>query len=615
MKQSPEVPRWIFDGSPPSGHRRGGDPSEYAFPRTLDSFVREALQNSNDQSLPEGSTRAEVHINLEELTGRDLEQFLDALDWRNLAQHLGGAAQVRSIGKFRRLDALKKCNRLTLLRVEDRHTTGLVGDEDRGESNFRALCRDSLLSHKDENSGGSYGLGKSVYWAFSEWSTVLFHSCLYEKGPGRHRLIGRVELPSHDADGASFMGPGWFGRCEGAKGRERAVSLWDDQARELARSLHLDRPAGVPGTSILVVGFRDPTDDDPQGLPELRRKIQESAARFFWPAMNFPRPLRIVVDGHPVVGSDEIAPFADTWRRRDQFGTRLEKPGDIVRVQIPIAVPRPRDAKDAPKDTVCDLLIRLGETESPTNTTHDNQLAVFRGPGMVVRYHAIDPASFLPRFHAVLACGEGRAPERAAASDRAVEAFLRKSEPPGHDEWSISPRLREDYVKGGGVSLAQLFDAVRREIREQLLAPTGDARRGPDLLQRRFPLGSVGDPASTPSSTPFRFRNLHAEFVDRQWRFNGLVEPVTPGHAWTATITLKMLGDGGSDAGRLKIADFTLVDPRGSTSEPTDEGAIRVRAKRSTDSLRFSGVSEALPDRDCELGLEISGELHPKGSA
>jgi hypothetical protein len=75
MKQSSETPRWIFDGSPPSGHRRGGDPSEYAFPRTLDSFVREALQNSNDQSLPEGSTRAEVHINLEELTGRDLKQF------------------------------------------------------------------------------------------------------------------------------------------------------------------------------------------------------------------------------------------------------------------------------------------------------------------------------------------------------------------------------------------------------------------------------------------------------------------------------------------------------------------------------------------------------------
>lgn len=41
MREPPELPRWVFDALPPSGQRRGGDPSEYAFTRTLDTFVRE----------------------------------------------------------------------------------------------------------------------------------------------------------------------------------------------------------------------------------------------------------------------------------------------------------------------------------------------------------------------------------------------------------------------------------------------------------------------------------------------------------------------------------------------------------------------------------------------
>lgn len=614
MKQPPDSPCWIFDASPPSGHRRGGDPSEYAFPPTLDAFVREALQNANDQSLPTGLTRAEVHFDLEDLTGRELQKFLAALDWKTLETHLQGAAAVKSISKFRRFgETFEEPDRLTLLRVEDRYTTGLFGDEDSGESNFRALCRDSLLSHKDEGSGGSYGLGKSVYWAFSEWSTVLFHSRL--QVDGRHRLIGRVELPSHVAGKAAFMGPGWFGRAERVKAGERAISLWNDQARDLAKRLHLTRPDKITGTTILIVGFLDPTDDDPQDLATLRRRIRESAARFFWPAMNYPRPLRIFVDGEQVLESDEVAAFAATWRRREQVDARLVKPGDVVRVQIPLEVPRHRSEKTPPTNAVCDLLVRLGEPEAPTDASRDSQLAVFRGPGMVVNYRVTHPGSNLPRFHAILACGDGRAPEQSTPTDHSVEAFLRKCEPPGHDEWTATSRLRMEYVKGGRLALTQLFDAVRKAIQELLAPPTQDAHRGPELLQRRFPLGNVGDPTPETSPTPFHFRNLHAEFTDRRWRFRGVVEPVTPGHAWTATITLKMLGDDGSDAGHLKISEFTLADARGSKYELVDDGAVQISAKRNVDTLRFHGLSEPLPGRDqlCELGLEIFGELHTKG--
>ena len=62
-------PRWIFDQLPPSGARRGGDPSEHAFRHDLETFVREVVQNANDQSLG----RPEVHFALMELSGAELE--------------------------------------------------------------------------------------------------------------------------------------------------------------------------------------------------------------------------------------------------------------------------------------------------------------------------------------------------------------------------------------------------------------------------------------------------------------------------------------------------------------------------------------------------------------
>ncbi|MFY0538892.1 hypothetical protein [Nannocystis pusilla] len=406
----------MFDALPPSGARRGGDPSEYAFNRTLDTFVREALQNANDQSLSREGGRAEVYFDLEELEGRELKEFRMALGWDELHRHLRGAAAVKSISKFRPFAGGSPVqNRLVLMRVEDRHTSGLVGEEGDGDSNFRALCRDSLFSHKQsEAAGGSYGLGKSVYWSFSSHSTVIFHSCLHEgDGPGRHRLIGRVELPSHVIDDKHYMGPGWFGEPQKVDNGERAVSVWEGQALDLARRLRITRPPKVTGTTILVAGFRDPTSEGQDELPALLERIRRSAAEFFWPAMHFPRPLRVFVGGQPVAVTDAVSPFVTAWQQRGRAGTRLEKPGDIVRQSIPLHLPRRRADKDGPDQPAeCELIVRLAEPNKPAHNseTLDNRVALFRGPGMVVRYLPVDPSGLMPRFHAILACGEGRTP-------------------------------------------------------------------------------------------------------------------------------------------------------------------------------------------------------------
>lgn len=40
---------WVFDPTPPSGARTGGDVAEHAFTPDIEVFVREVLQNAKDQ--------------------------------------------------------------------------------------------------------------------------------------------------------------------------------------------------------------------------------------------------------------------------------------------------------------------------------------------------------------------------------------------------------------------------------------------------------------------------------------------------------------------------------------------------------------------------------------
>ncbi len=243
--------RWVFDELPPSGARRGGNPSEHAFRRDLESLVREVVQNANDQSV----AWPRIGFRLRCLEGEALERYLRAIRFDTLEPHLEGASRARggaALSDF--LEGLRRENRALVLDVEDRGTKGLVGHESEGESHFRALCKDTLYSHKSsEAAGGSYGLGKSVLWTFSGLSTVLFNSVLLETLDGQEspRLIGRTELPSHATeDGTWYTGSGWFGRVAKVRGRgTRAESVWGDEARGAAEALRIDRDPDHTGTT------------------------------------------------------------------------------------------------------------------------------------------------------------------------------------------------------------------------------------------------------------------------------------------------------------------------------------------------------------------------------
>lgn len=80
----PPTHRWLFDTLPPSGAKRGGDPSEHAFKHDLETFVRGVIKNANDQA----TGTPVVALELLELEGEALESFQRAIAWDELQAHL-----------------------------------------------------------------------------------------------------------------------------------------------------------------------------------------------------------------------------------------------------------------------------------------------------------------------------------------------------------------------------------------------------------------------------------------------------------------------------------------------------------------------------------------------
>jgi hypothetical protein len=612
---------WVFDELPPSGARRGGDPSEHAFKHDVETLVREVVQNANDQALGFPA----LSFRVRELRAEALGRFLDAIDWHTLSPHLRAAAAARggrSLAAY--LRALDTSGRLLLLQIEDRNTVGLTGDESEGDSHFRALCKDTLYSHKQsEAAGGSYGLGKSVLWSFSGLSTVLFNSVLFEDPDGciSPRLIGRAELPSHPINGGRgtpgwYTGSGWFGRVgEADGGGERAESVWGTQAALLAGALHLDRPARS-GTSILIVGFRDPASDADDGIEPLGQRIRQAATRYFWPAMSMEtRRLRIGIaheSDEKVIIADEdelIAPFLECYRRRAEAADDLSQPGDLALRRITFDLPDEREdsggAGGSSGGGEIDLLVRLCDEGSAHPLS--GHVAMFRGPGMVVRYWDRSALALGMRpFHAVLACGEARNPLAPSDGDRRVERFLRAAEPPGHDDWESTPALKQQYKRGYARALSRLKDQVTEALRALLIARPSVGSRGPDRLQRRFPIGARGGRGGEPSA--FHFTRLVARFEAARWHFAGAIRAEHGGQAWRAELSLHELGETGDLLERIAIDRLELGGLRARVQ--LEAGSARLDVPAELEELTFSGYSVLRSgEESSELGLEITSML------
>jgi hypothetical protein len=438
-------------------------------------------------------------------------------------------------------------------------TENRVNDDEK--NSFCALVKDELYSDKaSEDAGGSFGLGKSLLWAYSSMKTVIFASAPVEHPTGAHgpRFIGRTSLPYHETDhDGPCSGDGWLGVRRGHDEHDRrAESLWGEHAASRLEPAVCAREADDTGLSAVIVGFSEPGEED-RDLADVMQSVVDAALESFWPAIT--RGDLIIDVTHEV--NDELRNHrtvdplvSDAYRPVAQLLRAYDK-GEVEEVDsledqdyglrwIPIRVPQRNEDPDPHEEYEghVGLLIQLLDDDQRYAPIKDHAFR-FRRPGMIVRSSQRSNLSINARpYVALVVCG--RACRSGLEHDR-VERFLRCAEPPAHDQWTHNTRaIKEQYKAHGCRKKLEEFEMrIRNAIRGLVSPPEEPGGPLPKKLLQHLRFGDSGGGGHPRFLSVTRPR---ARVEGDIWTFDAHCRRVIPDDGpWVVTIHLKYAVDGG----------------------------------------------------------------------
>ena len=611
-----------------------GNANQWTVNAGLASLARESAQNSNDARI-EGS-RADLVYSFIVLAGEARREFEAAIEWESeLKPHLTAMADAAtgavSAGQLQSgLRALESAESLTLLRIADYGARGLTGPEfaegdPTAYGNFVKLCRLDLYSGKDRASGGSFGLGKAVYWRFSRLQTVLFNSSLDPDdsvdGRWRNRLIGVNQGVVHQMGSTSFQGRGFFGV---PAGDGDIASAWDE--RDLTDALRLTREDDRPGTSALLVGFYDPDEPD-KGLGEIAevqqfaRSLGNAVEEEFWPLLTRERVrVRVeVIDGDRVVYEHTVDPamqyteLTHALRKFDagDVDDALKGPGDVVVRDVPIQISTRTDADDRHPafEHVAKLVVTLSD-DQPDSL--ENKVCLFRRPEMVVQ--TIDKVFEGRTYHAFLLAGGAIRPNDPSVHETRADDFLRFAEPPAHDQWiprsgrnkTSQANLTAHYRAPWVPNLRNIEKAIIDQLFGLFGAPTVAEDQPPKAIfdNLGFLRGDSGTGvrrASTPRKPEIRIQQ--ATVVDDVWELTFDIRAKNRPEGWALIPKLAFVG---LDGGHVDVAwDTFEIDKE---AELGAGGAVILRGKPRgrilSTTVRASSVRD-LPIPASESAIDV----------
>ncbi|MFC0681777.1 hypothetical protein ACFFGH_28430 [Lysobacter korlensis] len=612
---------WSWEKQSPS-YGNYGNANQWTVNAGLTSLARESCQNSADARTEDG---AELVYTFISLTGDARRRFEEAIGWNELLHpHLlamvGGAKAAVAAGQISSgLDLLAKSDELLLLRIDDYGCRGLTGPEfpdamtsEDEYGNLIKLCRLDLWSGKDKAAGGSFGLGKAVYWRFSAIQTVLFNSVLAPEdalqGQVGNRILGVNQGTAHRLNDAIYQGRGYFGAWSEEVGAVR--SDWADAS--VADALCLKRKDDRPGTSALILAFNDP--DNPSQpetrearLQRLTKELRDGIEESFWPLITRGRmQVRIeqILDGD-LVKSETIDPsgtypeLVNALRRFDSgdVNDELVEPLDVVVRDVTIDVSRRKsDPSHAGFSHPAKLVVTLSDE---VKDGLEDRVCLFRRAEMVVQ--TIDRPYEGRRYHAFVLAGAAIKPGAASEDDLRADDFLRFAEPPAHDRWiptsgrsqASQVNLNAHYLPPWLPNLRAIEHRVVKELDQLFGAIPSTDTSGPESVLRRLrflragPAGGKGAGAAP--------RKPLVELVDwrvehGRWHVAVEIQAKNRPEGWNLSPALVVVGlDGSRTAvqweGPLESVEGCSVSGSTVTIPASDRGR-KVKA-------RFRGVSTA----------------------
>ncbi|MBV0903486.1 hypothetical protein [Haloarcula salina] len=637
---------WWFEDVPCGRSRKQGLIQKKTFSRDLETFVREILQNSTD-AREDPDKPVKVSFRLREFDDRSA--FEEALQWDDLFDHVNaGGKDQDGHGLTDYVDYLEDGGTFRILIIEEENGKGIQGNEEDQDSDYAALIRDPGASNKGGSTGGRHGLGSTLLWVASGFQTVLFNSTLAKEMEDQTspRLVGRCFIPTHELpEGGCYANDGWFGSESGMEREElqRPESIWGDAASSLAEDLEMGRPDSN-GTTIMIPGFRDPSDpamDDQPSPEELCQEFEEATADYFWPAIRA-GDLEVHIDmcGYSaeltkgtIKDHKGIAPFVACYDQMREAPDSFKGPGTVAKTDEEYTIVSKKEDEcgddekyPTPSEghvTIAARKANPSDTEGPASERL-GEIAMFRGPGMVVKYKSGHYLGHSGKYHALLAAGKARTPsgESHEPDDEAIDDFLAMAEPPMHDRWygKKNDELKAKYEHGAkgpadDLSTKILRNGLSKILYNQSRQAGSLTRPGRDILPKtRSDLAKEErNKSPKPTIPPLFDWKINDEIVGDKWEFTGSIGPNTerkqiadnPVEGWEATFEIVALFEDNREADTVVIEDVDAEVAAGSgtiTAKPLadgDKGHIEVKGDIKSSTYE---IEAQLPGRQARLG-------------
>jgi hypothetical protein len=210
----------------------------------LDLLVREAVQNSLDAGIRiEGHDFVHVDIGIKDVNVSNFAKHLDGIEDR-LNEKFGTSPQKA-------------------IYIEDANTTGLTGSLDFKQSpngNIFKLIYGISMAQETPGAGGSWGLGKTVYFRVGVGLVVYYSHILNDRGQYEHRLA--VTLVENEKLADTIIpkstqkipsGIAWWGQRVAPDSNDTIPITDETMIRDILQSLSMEPFEGERiGTKIII---------------------------------------------------------------------------------------------------------------------------------------------------------------------------------------------------------------------------------------------------------------------------------------------------------------------------------------------------------------------------
>ncbi|TMT79134.1 hypothetical protein E2L06_20190 [Haloterrigena sp. H1] len=370
------------------------------------------------------------------------------------------------------------------------------------------------------------------------------------------------------------------------------------------------------GTTIMIPGFRDPSDpamDDQPSPTELCDEFTQATAEYFWPAIrggNLQVEIDMCGEGtrltkETIRDNDLVSPFVECFDRIQDAPDSFNGPGTVAKTDQEYKIESKKEdecEEDEEYPTPTDGHVTVAARKANPSDTDGapseriGEIAMFRGPGMVVKYKPGHHIGHSGKYHALLAAGKARTPpgEPHSSSDEAIDDFLAMAEPPMHDRWygKKNDELKAKYESGCVGSAEALTTKTLRNALSTLLYSQSDrsgsmTRPERDILPRtRSDLRTDNGPKEprTPSVPRLFEWKISDTPTDNEWLFTGSVGPNSDRKAisdgsieqWKATFELVALFEDDKEADTVIVEDVDAEVADGSgqikVAETSEDG-------------------------------------------